>query len=164
MNRPKVSTKKEYTDVFLDVFAMFSVILMFVFVTDIFNQLPDTIPTHYNFASEPDSYSSKFTLWLIPIISLILFLGLSILNKYPHIFNYPTKITEENAVKHYKYAARLIRVLNLIISSCFLYVTYSGIQTALGNANGLTNYFVIVFLVLIFGAIGFYLVFALKNK
>lgn len=41
----------------------------------IWNQIPQTIPTHYNFWGEPDVYGDKTILiWLIPIVSFFLYL------------------------------------------------------------------------------------------
>ena len=61
-------------------------------------ELPEIIPTHYNEAGEADSYGDKLNILALPIISTLLFIGLTILNKRPHLFNYPSEITKENAL------------------------------------------------------------------
>ncbi len=38
---------------------------------------PESIPVHFNFSGEPDSYGSKLTLVLLPIISTFVFFVLS---------------------------------------------------------------------------------------
>jgi hypothetical protein len=35
----------------------------------------------------------------LPIVATVLFLGLSILNQYPHVFNYPTEMEEGDALR-----------------------------------------------------------------
>ena len=41
-----------------------------------------------------------------------IFIGIYILNKYPHLHNYTVKITEENALKNYRFSTRILRVVN----------------------------------------------------
>lgn len=48
-------------------------------------------------------------------IATTTFLLLTILNKYPYIFNYPVKITNQNAYPQYLNATRMIRYLKLSI-------------------------------------------------
>lgn len=43
------------------------------------------------------------------------FVALTILNRFPNIFNYPVPITEHNAGKQYINATRMIRYLKLVI-------------------------------------------------
>jgi hypothetical protein len=38
---------------------------------------------------------------------------MTVLNRFPHIFNYTTTITEENALREYTRATRLVRYLKL---------------------------------------------------
>ncbi|MEI7597636.1 MAG: hypothetical protein WCK02_17955 [Bacteroidota bacterium] len=61
--------------------------------------------------------------FILPSITTILFIGLTILNRYPHIFNYSTKITEENKILHYTRATRIIRFLKTII--VFIFMTFT---------------------------------------
>lgn len=46
---------------------------------------------------------------MLPVTSAILFPGMSLVNRAPHIFNYPVRITSENALIQYTNAPRLIR-------------------------------------------------------
>ncbi|MCL2510617.1 MAG: DUF1648 domain-containing protein [Bacteroidales bacterium] len=58
-------------------------------------------PTHYNFAGEVDGWGDRTSLWIMPLIALVFYVGLSIVQKYPKIMNYPCKITEQNVDYHY---------------------------------------------------------------
>ncbi|KAG4084520.1 hypothetical protein H8356DRAFT_1744425 [Neocallimastix lanati (nom. inval.)] len=55
------------------------VIFMFVFIKIKWDDLPDEIPSHYNFNGECDSYSGKSTIYVIPIVSIGLTLIYSLL-------------------------------------------------------------------------------------
>ena len=83
----------------------------------------------------------------MPILSTILFVGMTILNKYPHIFNYPSKITIENAERQYTIATKLIRYLKLIIVITFSFIAF---QIANEQQNGSGIWFIPVFIGLIY--------------
>ncbi|MDM1406584.1 DUF1648 domain-containing protein [Myroides sp. DF42-4-2] len=106
--------------------------------------LPETIPTHYNAAGEPDAYGHKASLFLLVGIALFIFILLRYFQTKPHLYNYPTTITEENAQEQYTKAVRMMRFLNLITLVIFFYLQYQTIQTALGSSEGLGSYFLVI--------------------
>ena len=65
---------------------------------------PNIVPIHYNIYGEADGYGSKTVLVILPILSVLMYVGLTILKKYPHIFNFPITVTEQNALSLYKMA------------------------------------------------------------
>jgi uncharacterized membrane protein len=103
--------------------------------------LPDSIPTHYNGAGQADGFGGKSTIMTLPLIGTVLLVGLTILNKFPHIFNYPTNITQDNALRQYTNATRMIRYLKLIIVVIFGLTAFKTIQNANGQADGLGIWF-----------------------
>ena len=83
-----------------------------------------------------------------------MYIGLTILNRYPHIFNYPVEITEQNAVRQYEIARSLLCALKAEIVWIFTYIEWRTIQVASDQAVGLSPLFLPILLVLIFGTIG----------
>lgn len=78
--------------------------------------LPTVVPTHYGIAGHPTSYGNKGPLLLIlPLVTIFVFALLTFVGRYPHTFNYPRPITEENARSQYQRARTLIEVLKLEI-------------------------------------------------
>ena len=57
-------------------------------------ELPEIIPIHYNEVEAADSFGNKSNILALPITSTLLFIGLTILNKRPNVFNYPSEITK----------------------------------------------------------------------
>ena len=100
----------------------------------------------------------------MPIISTFLFIGLTVLNKFPHAFNYPTNISEKNAYRHYTNATRLIRYLKLIIVFIFGLIAFKTIQTAEGKADGLGLWFLPLTMVLIFIPITYFTIKSFNEK
>ena len=128
-----------------------------------FNSLPDEIPIHFGIDGKPTSYSNKYSVFILPIIGLMLYVGLQILNRYPYIFNYPQKVTETNAERQYTLATRLIRLINAIIALSFGYIKFSTIQTGIGSKAGLSPLFMFVFLFVIFGILIVFVVKLVKD-
>jgi uncharacterized membrane protein len=164
MEQPKIKIEYEPADWIIEIAGAIGIILLLGIPAYFYNHLPEIVPQHFNAQGEVDGYGSKSFIWILPAIGLVSYFGLFWLNKYPHIFNYPTKITAENAHRQYKYATRFIRFLNVTIVWLFYYITYSMIQSALGFQSGPGTYFIAVFLLLIFAPIGFYIIKSVKAK
>ena len=164
MERPKIKIEPDASDYIMEIIGAIFLILMISWPLYFFQELPDTIPRHFNAAGEPDGFSQKNTLWTLPSIGLAMYVGMLILNRYPHSFNYPGEITEENAERQYRAATKLIRAINVLIAASFFYIGYSIIQTALNKQVGLGTAFLPVFLLLILVTIGTYMHQALKKK
>lgn len=164
MYKPKIKITREPVDWIVEAIGMVALLMMVALPLVYYHALPENIPSHFNALGEPDGFSGRATVWIFPATGLILYLGMAILNRYPHIFNYPVKITENNALRQYKNATRLIRVLNTVLACGFCYIVYATIQTASGIQAGLGKYFMAVFLTGVFGPIVFYFYKAIKEK
>lgn len=164
MDRPKLKIELDTSDWIIEIVGALFLILMLGFPIYYFKELPDIIPRHFNAAGEPDGFSQKNIIWILPVIGVVMYVGMFFLNKFPHIFNYPTEITIENAERQYRIATKLMRTLNMLISASFFYIGYSTIQTALNKQDGLGTLFLPIFLLGIFGTIGSYIYFAFKKN
>ncbi|MCB0527853.1 MAG: DUF1648 domain-containing protein [Saprospiraceae bacterium] len=136
-NQPVIEVPKTALERWLDIFSLLFVALSVALVATYYSDLPDTIPTHFNGAGKVDGYGSKNTIFLLPVLSLILVPGILLLSRYPHKFNYLTKITPENAAFEYKKAQVMVRIMNVLVSALFLLLTWEIVQAALGRYFGL---------------------------
>ncbi|NRA94553.1 MAG: DUF1648 domain-containing protein [Psychroserpens sp.] len=132
--RPKIEVPLESIDIIIDMISVVILLGMCIYTAMNYTELPDTIPSHFNAKGEVDGYSDKYMLWFVPAISLVLFIGLILINKYPHMHNYMVNITEENALKNYRFSTRIVRFTNLFVMLTFGVVVYSIVQAAQGNA------------------------------
>ena len=158
MTRPKIKIQPTLPDRLIEVIGAIGFLCLVVYPILHYAELPDSIPTHFSADGKPDSYNDKWMIWLLPGIGAITYIGLTVLNKYPHIFNYPSEITEENAERQYRMATRMIRILNTSITCFFAYITYSTISIAMGIQNDLGSYFTLFF---IGGTVGITVVYAI---
>ncbi len=120
--RPILKIRFSKADFTLETVALLALITIWTVPVIMYTSLPDTIPTHFSLQGKADSWGSKSTIFLLPIISILLFAGLTILNKYPHTFNYPVKVTKENASQLYTKGTRMIRILKVIVVLLFLFI------------------------------------------
>ncbi len=58
--------------------------------------LPDQIPGHFNGLGEVDRWGSKYEIIILPIIGVFIFALMSLLEKAPHMHNYPKRLNENN--------------------------------------------------------------------
>lgn len=148
--RPKLHIALSPLDRFLEISGYLLLGLMWAITAYAFGILPGNIPIHYNAAGEADGYGNKSLLLLLPLIPTVIFFGISFLARYPHIFNYMVPISEENALKQYTMAVRLLRFLKLsvvlifLVDILFTYIITNDITTGPGGWN-----IVLIFLVLL---------------
>ena len=157
MNRPKIKIRPTKTDWTLEVIGLVGIIFTVGIITTSYNDLPDSIPRHFNALGRPDGHSGKSILFILPAVTLVTYLIMTIGLKFPHIFNYPLEITKENAERQYRNATLMMRVLKTIIVIIFGYLTYATIQTGLGEMQGLGAWFTPVVLVSVLGTVGYFI-------
>lgn len=148
--RPKIKLELTTIDKTFEILGWVSILAFWVLTITNYTNLPDTIPTHYNGAGQADGFGGKESILTLPLIATILFVGLTILNKFPHAFNYPTNITADNALRQYTNATRMIRYLKFIIVFIFGLIALQTIRNANGQTSGLGTWFLPLTLGLIF--------------
>ncbi|WP_052184103.1 DUF1648 domain-containing protein [Psychroserpens sp. Hel_I_66] len=140
-NRPKIKVPLQPLDIVLDLISATLILITIIYTAMNYGDLAETIPTHFNAAGEADGYGSKSMIWMLPVIGVFTFLLLFFLNKYPHIHNYMVNITEENALKNYRFSTRIIRFTNLFVAILFLVIQYMMIEEGKGNNVSFGSWF-----------------------
>ena len=164
MNGSEMKNQRESIDWLVDTLTFLGLIVLIGMPVFVYGGLPDEIPSHYDGSGTPDRFSSKITIWFLPLIGVFLYGLLTSLTRVPHLFNYPTQITEENAQRQQRIAIKLVRARNLAIMSILFYINHTTIQIAHGNKEGLGALFLPTVLGGIFGIIFFYLYRAHKTE
>ncbi len=140
-HKPTIQVSLSLTDKILELSGWLCVLVFWLLVVISYNKLPDSIPIHYNLSGKADSFGDKTFILTLPLIATLLFAALSRLNKFPHIFNYPVSITDENAVMYYTKTTRFIRYYKVIIVLIFGLLAFMTIQHANGTESGLQPWF-----------------------
>lgn len=137
--RPRIRMELSSADRLVEGIAICLLIFLWVIGFFAYRTLPATIPTHFDLRGQPDGFGNKLSILVLPGVGTLLFLTLTIINRFPHIFNYPVSITEGNAPKQYLLATRFIRYIKTMLLLLFnlllgyTYATAKGIHISMGK-------------------------------
>lgn len=163
-NRPKLKIETNNFDILLEVIAIVILVYLWYLTYMNYQTLPEQIATHFNASGKVDEYGSKSTILLLPIIATGMYVLMTIINKFPHTFNYLTEITKENAYRQYKLATQMIRFLKANIIVIFTLITHFIIRDAKSDSSSMGTWFLPVFLGLTFIPIIAYMVQMIRKK
>lgn len=162
--RPKIKIKMTKFDIAAEVLALIIVLGNIIFLLIAWNSLPDRIPAHTDFAGNVNKYGGKGTLVLLPVLTLVMYLGLTVLSRFPQYFNYAVQITEENAERQYRLGVQIMLVLKFIIIFTFSFIQYKFIDLAFNHKNSIGIWFFPVFIVIVFVPLGIHIWKSIKAK
>lgn len=163
--RPKIKISLTIADIIIEAVCAAIFLLVCLYLIFSWSDIPTTVATHFGISGQADSFGSKNSIFFLLPFMVVLYAALTILQKFPHIYNYAIEITEKNAEIQYKYAVKMLRVLKLIMVGCFSFIEFQTIRSALTGKNTLGILFLPVFLICLFGTLGFYIWKSLKaNK
>jgi uncharacterized membrane protein len=149
MSRTVIIIPKSTKERLHTIVSIAALLFSFIYLASKWSELPDTIPTHFNSAGEADGWGSRYVLIILPLLALVLFIGFSVLSRFPHKFNYLVQITEENAYYQYSTGRLLLSWVKLEIVLLFSFIEYKVIQGALENSSSLGfTFFALLFVVL----------------
>ncbi|MBN1561522.1 DUF1648 domain-containing protein [candidate division KSB1 bacterium] len=140
------------------------ILFLFIFTAKNFGSLPHIIPTHFDKAGKADGWGSRSTIWLLPIVSLFIYMILSLVNKFPQLINYPVKITAENERRQYFLARMFLKTIRLAMVLIFSLLQWYSLRAALGQASAFAPFFMPLILTLAFFPICLYLLFAMRAR
>lgn len=138
-----------FTDKVLEAGSVLTILALIVIPLAYYHDLPAKVPTHYNFEGLPDDWGAKVSIWALPVIGMILYIGLTLLNRFvvmkPDQKSLPGKsepIAREKILT-------LMQSLKLLLGLAFAYVVWMTVKIALGDAQGLGAWYLPTFIVLI---------------
>lgn len=154
VRRSKLKLTYSFSEKLLQILSFVALTVLVVLTICAMAGLSTKIPTHFGVGGSPDSWGGKGSLLLLPIMGGVLYLSLTILERFPWIYNYPVEITKENAARQYGLARRLLEWMKFILTGTFLYLQWQTIQVAKGLSGGFGVWFLPAFLLLLFGVTG----------
>jgi len=144
---------------FLETLALLILLGSIIYLIFIWSTLPDTIPSHYNAKGVVTNWSGKGMLLIMPIISIILYTGLTIITLFPNIWNVPVEITEKNQNFVYTNLKTMLIFLKLILVSDFSYMTICS-----ATQSSLSVLFTPIVLIAVFGTLAFFITRIIKGS
>lgn len=156
-DQPRIEIPKSLFERLFDVVAFVFLVISIIHLIGQYGGLTDRVPAHFNGAGEVDRYGNKIELIILPIIASALWIGMTVLEKYPHTFNY-LNLTKDNAEAQYKNGRLMMNVLKNEAVLLFSYLSFQSIQISHGVAEDIGAFFMPVFLIVIFGSVTFFFV------
>lgn len=154
-----MKVKSNLLDSLKNIFSIFILVGIFIFLWINWGNLPEQIPGHYNASGAIDRWGNKSEIIILPIIAAILYAGLTLLERFPQIWNTGVTVTDENKSRIYSVLKSMIITEKLIVIVVFAYLSIQQV-----SAKALPTLFLPLFLVLMFGSIAFYIVKLNKAK
>ncbi len=136
---------------FLETLSLLILLSSIIYLIFIWSTLPHTIPSHYNAKGVVTNWSGKGMLLIMPIISIILYTGLTTLTLFPNIWSVPVEITEKNQNFVYTNLKTMLIVIKLILVSDFAYMTICS-----ATQSSLSVLFTPIVLIAVFGTLAFF--------
>ena len=99
--RPKIKLVLTPADKTFEIIGWLFIVAFSVLIVSSYSSLPETIPIHYNGAGKANGFGGKAFILLLPFVATLLFIGLTVLNKFPHVFNYSVVITQDKNTKDF---------------------------------------------------------------
>lgn len=163
MERPRISIPPDMGDYLLETLAIVIFLAIWIQAMYYWPQLPERIPVHLNGAGQVDGWGSRTSIWFIPGIALLIYAVLSVVQRYPHTYNYLRPVTKENAYSAYQLAIRLIRFLKMACLLLFLIIHWMILRLAIHEESSTSMLPILAGMVVLFGGIGWYLWKSLKQ-
>ena len=138
--------KRGKFDIILNGLCLIILVSIILFLAVTWSKIPDKVPMHHDFAGNTDRWGSKLEIIILPVITWIMYVFMTIIEKFPQAWNTGVKVTEENKERVYSTLLDLISTIKFIMVCMFAYLT---VQIAL--AFELSGWFTPIFIFAIFG-------------
>ena len=117
-------------------------------------QLPQTVPLHFGFDGTPDRWGGKESLWMTPALALAVFAGLTVILRFPGIWNTGFKpVTEENREWVYQNLASMLVSVRLGAEVILMYSSWKGMTD-----YRMGGWFWLIWFAVLFGPVIFFTV------
>ena len=141
MYRPIVNLPKTKREKVWDCLGGGVFLASILYIIVIWGKLPDEIPGHFNGAGEVDRWGTKIELFILPFIGLFLWILMGLLEKAPHLHNYPARLNESNVERFYLNSRKLLNELKNICLMIFAMISFEMVQISLGKIQSLGWWF-----------------------
>jgi uncharacterized membrane protein len=158
-SRPQVEPRYSPVDWLAEVVAAAGLIAGVILPVWYWSGLPEQVPSRFGASGQPTAWSPRGVVWLLPAATVVVYLLLTLIARIPpRYYNYPWRITEENAPRQHRIVRRFLCVLKAELVWLFTFLTWATIRVALGQVAGLGGAFLPVTLLVVFGTVVYYFV------
>lgn len=128
--------------------ALFSLVPI-IYLLSIWNNLPETVPTHYNLHNQADSFGSKFEILGVVLFVFVVTIGMTFLVLNLHKFDPKKRYASNNAL-----LVKISWALTLFISLISCCIVYSTDNYDMTQGNDIPLKYIVALVALLFVALG----------
>ncbi|WDU79239.1 MULTISPECIES: DUF1648 domain-containing protein [Lysinibacillus] len=147
MYRPILKLPKTRSEKIWDYIGGSIFILSIFYIILAWGKLPDEIPGHFNGMGEVDRWGAKIELFILPFIGLFLWMLMGLLEKVPHMHNYPSRLNESNVKAFYLNSRKILNEVKNICIILFAFISIQMVRIGLGEVNSLGWWFLPIVLI-----------------
>lgn len=156
---PFMKVKNNMFDKLIEIICLIFAIGVPIYIIINWANIPDPLPMHYDFAGNVDRWGDKAELIILPIVTLIMYGFMTLIERFPQVWNTGVTVTEENQERVYRTLKYLVKTLKLIVVIDFSYMTINTLM-----CQDLPIWFTPVLLLIVFGDLIFWIIRLVKVK
>lgn len=160
--QPRLKVPLSKLEIFFELLAAGGCLVLLTVFYQTWGELPEIIPTHFDFFGNPDAWGSRNTLAFIMGLGLLIYVLITVMARFPHIFNYLVPINVHNAADQYRLIRQMLAFLKMIIVAMFAYLNYAMYLVGTFQAAGINNIYMMAFVIALLGGIVVYIYFSLR--
>ena len=100
------------------------VLFWFYYLTVYWDALPEQVPSGFDWRGAPRGSAPKSFLWVLPAVSLVVYVVMTVASRFPHRGNFPVQVTEMNAPRLYAMARWMLNVIKLQVTATMGYIQW----------------------------------------
>lgn len=141
MYRPVLKLPKTTYEKILDYIGGGLFVLSILYILVMWGKLPEETPAHFNGAGEVNRWGSKIEVLIMPFIGIFLWIFLGVLERAPHMHNYPARLNESNVEAFYLNSRIIVNEIKNLCLILFAAISFQMIRIALGGVESIGWWF-----------------------
>lgn len=150
---------------FLEAVSLFALLMLFWITYQALaglNRLPDRVATHFDAAGNANAWGPPTVLWVLPITAAGLYLLMTIVSRFPVAFNYPVRVTKDNAARLQAAALDMVALLKTELVSFFAILQWAIVRSARRGEGHIFALLVPALVIVVLSTVGWSLVAMLR--
>ncbi len=144
------------SDRLLELVAAAIALCLLVLTGVLYSKAPDTIPTHFNLAMEPDAWSGKGHYWILAIIMLVGMMICATAAYNRKMVNLPIRLKPEVFYRQIGLISRMCRIMTIAFGLIWLTVLLAMSASFIGLSEELAVTLIPLSVLLMVGVVVFY--------
>ena len=94
-----------------------------VYLIVAWGNLPEQIPAHFDSSGNVTRYGGKGELLILPIMNFLMYIGVSVVERFPQIWNTGVKATEENKWRLYRIIKNMLVTIKMEMVALIVFIS-----------------------------------------